>query len=108
MGLLLAGARRGLSWLGHLSSGTPYQCLAGAAPSDPTDLRDDLKFSEIVAATLGSLRELRGRIAAKQDSPRSFRRRVRELLASDDSEALLARVKTELTVCFVICEAFRS
>ncbi len=86
---------------GRLTNATP-----GALPSDPTDLRDDLKFSEIVAATLGSLRELRVLNRRQARLAPFFSPRVRELLASDDSEALLAPRETELTVLFCDLRGF--
>lgn len=78
----------------------------GVSPSDPTDLRDDLKFSEIVAATLGSLRELRVLNRRQARLAPFFSPRVRELLASDDPEALLAPRETELTVLFCDLRGF--
>lgn len=86
---------------GRLTNASP-----GTVPSDPTDLRDDLKFSEIVAATLGSLRELRGLNRRQARLAPFFSPRVRELLASDDSEALLAPRETELTVLFCDLRGF--
>lgn len=92
-------------WVIYLA-GRLTQASPGVAPSDPTDLRDDLKFSEIVAATLGSLRELRVLNRRQARLAPFFSPRVRELLASDDSEALLAPRETELTVLFCDLRGF--
>jgi adenylate cyclase len=92
-------------WAIYLA-GRLSQASLGAAPSDPTDLRDDLKFSEIVAATLGSLRELRVLNRRQARLAPFFSPRVRELLASDDSESLLAPREAELTVLFCDLRGF--
>jgi adenylate cyclase len=74
----------------------------GATPSDPTDLREDVKFTELVASTLGALRQseqLRRRQAALA---RFFAPAVTEAMQSNDPDIVLA--PREADVCVLFCD----
>lgn len=71
-------------------------------PSDPTDLREDVKFSELAASTLGALRQneqLRRRQAALS---RFFAPAVTAAMQTADPEVVLA--PREADVCVLFCD----
>jgi len=69
-------------------------------------LREDLKFAEIVAATLASLRQLR-RLARRQAALRQFLSPVVvQSLVAEDWERLLAPKETEVSVLFCDLRGF--
>jgi len=74
--------------------------------SDPTDLREDVKFTELVAATLSSLRQMR--LLERQHASLSqfFSPVVLETLAAEDPEVVLAPRETEVSVLFCDLRGF--
>ncbi len=76
------------------------------ASSDPTDLREDLKFTELVAATLSSLRQMR--LLERQHATLSqfFSPVVLETLAVEDPDVVLAPRETEVSVMFCDLRGF--
>jgi len=79
---------------------------AGSQASDPRDLRDDLKFTELAAATLGSLRELR-QLERNQASLGSFFSPVvLDALAGEDPNVVLAPRETQVSVLFCDLRGF--
>jgi adenylate cyclase len=76
------------------------------APSDPTDLRDDLKFTEIAAATLGSLTELRVLGRRHAGLMQFFSPLVLEALGVDDPERALAPREAQVSVLFCDLRGF--
>jgi adenylate cyclase len=80
-----------------------YATRPGATtPSDPTDLREDVKFSELAASTLGALRQnerLRRRQAALS---RFFAPAVSAAMQSADPDVVLA--PREADVCVLFCD----
>jgi len=77
-----------------------------AATSDPTDLRDDVKFTELVAAMLGSLRQMR--LLERQHASLSqfFSPVVLDTLAAEDPEVVLEPRETEVSVLFCDLRGF--
>ena len=74
--------------------------------SDDSDLRDDIKFTEMAAATLSSLREL-NRLGRQQAGlSQFFAPVVMEALATDDPEQVLAPRETEVAVLFCDLRGF--
>ncbi len=73
---------------------------------DPTDLRDDVKFTELAAATLSSLRELRRLGRQQAGLAQFFAPVVMEALATDDPEKVLAPRETEVAVLFCDLRGF--
>jgi adenylate cyclase len=76
------------------------------APSDPTDLRDDLKFTEIAAATLGSLTELRVLGRRHAGLTQFFSPLVLEALGVDDPDRALAPREAQVSVLFCDLRGF--
>jgi adenylate cyclase len=78
--------------------------LAGS--SDPTDLRDDVKFTELVAAMFSSLRQMRLLEHQQASLSQFFSPVVLETLAEEDPEIVLAPRETEVTVLFCDLRGF--
>jgi adenylate cyclase len=74
--------------------------------SDPTDLREDVKFTELVAAMLSSLRQMR--LLERQHASLSqfFSPVVLDTLLVDDPEVVLAPRETEVSVLFCDLRGF--
>lgn len=80
---------------------------SGATPSsDPTDLREDVKFTELVAAMLGSLREMRLLEHRQATLSQFFSPVVLDSLADEDPEVVLAPRETEVSVMFCDLRGF--
>jgi adenylate cyclase len=80
--------------------------LSGSRPSDPHDLRDDMKFAELAASTLGNLREMR-LLARTHASLSGFLSPVViEALAGEDPERVLAPREALVTVLFCDLRGF--
>jgi len=77
-----------------------------AATSDPADLREDVKFTELVAAMLGSLRQMR--LLERQHAGLSqfFSPVVLETLAAADPEVVLKPQETRVSVLFCDLRGF--
>ena len=73
---------------------------------DPADLRDDVKFTELTAATLSSLREMRRLERRQAGLSQFFAPVVMEALATDDPEKVLAPRETEVAVLFCDLRGF--
>jgi adenylate cyclase len=87
---------------GRFGSTTP----GGAGYSDPSDVRDDVKFTELAAATLSSLREL-NRLGRQQAGlSQFFAPIVMEALAADDPERVLAPREADVAVLFCDLRGF--
>lgn len=81
---------------------------SGATPSssDPTDLREDVKFTELVAAMLSSLRQMRLLEHRQGTLSQFFSPVVLETLADEDPEEVLAPRETEVSVMFCDLRGF--
>jgi adenylate cyclase len=74
--------------------------------SDPTDLREDVKFTELVAAMLSSLRQMRLLEHRHATLSQFFSPVVLETLAAEDPEVVLAPRETEVSVLFCDLRGF--
>lgn len=74
--------------------------------SDPTDLREDVKFTELVAAMLSSLRQMRLLEHRQGTLSQFFSPVVLETLADEDPEEVLAPRETEVSVMFCDLRGF--
>lgn len=74
--------------------------------SDPTDLRDDLKFAELVASTLTALRYTRQLERERAGLSQFFSPVVLEALAGEDPDVVLAPRETEVAVLFCDLRGF--
>ena len=75
-------------------------------PSDPTDLCEDVKFTELVAAMLGSLQRMRLLERRHATLSQFFSPVVLDTLAVDDPEQVLAPRETEVSVLFCDLRGF--
>jgi adenylate cyclase len=94
------------AWGIYLAGSFVGQSPLGSAPSDPTDLRDDLKFTEIAAATLGSLTQLRELGRRHAGMSQFFSPIVLETLATHDPAAALAPREAAVSVLFCDLRGF--
>jgi adenylate cyclase len=78
----------------------------GIETSDPTDLRDDLKFTELVAATTSSLRDVRLLERQRAGLSQFFSPVVLEALEGRDPDVALAPREAEVTVLFCDLRGF--
>ena len=79
----------------------------GLTPSsDPTDLREDVKFTELVAAMLSSLRQMRLLEHRHATLSQFFSPVVLDTLAVEDPEIVLAPRETEVSVLFCDLRGF--
>ncbi len=76
------------------------------ASTDPTDLREDVKFTELVAAMLGALRQMRLLEHRQAALSQFFAPIVLETLAHEDPEVVLAPREAEVTVMFCDLQGF--
>ena len=74
--------------------------------SDPTDLREDVKFAELVAAMLSSLRLMRLLEHRHATLSQFFSPVVLDTLAVEDPEVVLAPRETEVSVLFCDLRGF--
>ncbi|MEE9603017.1 MAG: adenylate/guanylate cyclase domain-containing protein [Thermoguttaceae bacterium] len=74
--------------------------------SDPTDLREDVKFAELVSTTLGSLRQMRLLEHRHATLSQFFSPVVLETLAVEDPDVVLAPRETEVSVMFCDLRGF--
>ncbi len=80
---------------------------SGLTPStDPTDLREDVKFTELVAAMLSSLRQMRLLEHRHAMLSQFFSPVVLETLADQDPEVVLSPRETEVSVLFCDLRGF--
>jgi adenylate cyclase len=77
-----------------------------AAGSAGADLRDDLKFTEVVALTLGNTRQARWLERRQASLAQFFSPVVLEALAGRDPEQVLAPCETEVSVLFCDLRGF--
>lgn len=80
--------------------------LLSDRPTAPEDLREDMKFTELVAATLNSLRQT-DLLQRKQAALRNFfSPQIMEALTHEDPEVVLAPRETEVSVLFCDVRGF--
>jgi adenylate cyclase len=76
------------------------------ASTDPTDLREDLKFTELVSATLSSLRQLRKLQQKHATLSQFFAPAVLDAMSSEDPNVVLAPRETDVSVLFCDLRGF--
>lgn len=85
---------------------TPTPRGSGTDSSDPHDLRDDLKFTELVAGTLSSFREVRQLERKHAVVSQFFSPVVLESLSGQDADHALAPREADVTVLFCDLRGF--
>ena len=89
-------------WVLYIAGSFDAVVTADARVSDPLDLRDDVKFTELAATTLGSLLDVR-RLAGLAQFLSPI---VLEALAGKDPEVVLAPRETNVSVLFCDLRGF--
>lgn len=79
---------------------------ATSPTSDPTDLRDDLKFTELAASTLASLRDVRMLEQQRASLSQFFSPVVLEALAGQDPDVVLKPREADVSVLFCDLRGF--
>jgi adenylate cyclase len=92
----------GLYVTGRFVPGPPES----GAPSDPTDLRDELKFTELVAAVLRSLLQMRHLQKQVAGLTQFFAPAVLDAVAGDDPHRVLAPREAAVSVMFCDLRGF--
>jgi len=75
-------------------------------PSDPHDFRDDLKFTELVATTLGNLRDVRMLERNRTSLSQFFSPRVLEAVAGRNLDEALTPREVEVSILFCDLRGF--
>jgi adenylate cyclase len=78
----------------------------GQPPITPRDLCDELKFTEIIAATVGNMFEVRSLERRQASLARFFSAPVLEAIASTDMETVLAPREADVSVLFCDLRGF--
>jgi adenylate cyclase len=93
-------------WALYVAGRFGFSTPGSGGYSDPSDLRDDIKFTELAAATLSSLRELRRLGRQQAGLSQFFSPVVLEALATDDPEKVLTPKEAEVSVLFCDLRGF--
>ncbi len=80
--------------------------MSDVPSSDPTDLREDVKFTELVASMLSALRQMRQLEHQQATLSQFFSPVVLKTLATEDPEVVLAPRETEVSVLFCDLRGF--
>jgi adenylate cyclase len=93
-------------WALYVAGRFGYSVPGDSGLSEATELRDDIKFTEMTGATLSSLREL-NRLGRQQAGlSQFFAPVVLEALATGDPQSVLAPRETEVAVLFCDLRGF--
>lgn len=82
------------------------QSIEQSIEAAPNDLQDDLKFAELVATTLGNLRQMRALQQRQAGLSRFFAPVVMEALAGRDAHEVLRPREAEISVLFCDLRGF--
>jgi adenylate cyclase len=93
-------------WALYLAGRFHPEGSGSGAVSDPTDLREDVKFTELVATMLGSLRRMQLLEHEHATLSQFFSPVVLETLAAEDPEVVLAPREASVTVMFCDLRGF--
>ncbi len=107
LGLLHAAAERGGDdWALYLAGRFQRDLPGLPGSSDRTDLREDAKFTELVATIVSSLLEMRPPPASASRPSASFLTVVMNTLSVEDPHLVLARPRQEVSVLFCDLRGF--
>ncbi len=98
--------RKSDGWALYVAGRFGFSTPGSGGYSGPTDLRDDIKFTELAAATLSSLQELRRLDRQQAGLSQFFSPIVLEALATGDPEKVLTPRETEVSVLFCDLRGF--
>jgi adenylate cyclase len=93
-------------WAFYVAGRFNVERIGVTRSSDPTDIREDVKFTELVAAMLSALRQMRLLEHRHATLSQFFSPVVLETLAVEDPEIVLAPRETEVSVLFCDLRGF--
>jgi adenylate cyclase len=93
-------------WVLYMAGRFNVERLGVTSPTDPTDIREDIKFTELVASMLGSLRRMRLLERRHASLSQFFSPVVLETLTVEDPDVVLAPRETEVSVLFCDLRGF--
>ncbi|HLA85490.1 MAG TPA: adenylate/guanylate cyclase domain-containing protein [Thermoguttaceae bacterium] len=99
-------AASGAAWAIYVGGRFDVELLPGSGPSDPDDIREDMKFTELVASTLSSLRQMRRLERQHANLGQFFSPVVIDTLAGEDPEVVLAPRECRVSVLFCDLRGF--
>lgn len=85
---------------------TKQRPSSSSSSSNQTDLRDEVKFTELVASILGSLRQVRQLQQTQASLGQFFAPAVLEAMAATDPEEVLKPRETEISILFCDLRGF--
>ena len=94
------------SWVIYIAGRFNIDMPAVAGSSDPTDLREDMKFAELVAGSIRSLRQMRTLQRQQASLSQFFSPVILERLSEEDPDVVLAPRETEVSVLFCDLRGF--
>ncbi|MBN1911494.1 MAG: adenylate/guanylate cyclase domain-containing protein [Pirellulales bacterium] len=94
------------AWAIYVAGRFGIELPSGHASSDPNDVREDMKFTELVAATLRSLRQMRLLERQHANLSQFFSPVVIDTLTNEDPELALAPRETHVSVLFCDLRGF--
>jgi adenylate cyclase len=93
-------------WAIYVAGRFNVELPSGADASDPDDVREDMKFTELVAATLSSLRQMRTLERQHANLSQFFSPLVVDTLAQEDPQLVLAPRVANVSVLFCDLRGF--
>lgn len=96
----------GPGWCLYLTGRFGVDLPMALSSSDPEDLREDVKFAELVAGTLASVRRMRTLERSQAALSQFFSPVVLDTLANEDPEVVLAPRETTVSVVFCDLRGF--
>ncbi len=94
------------TWILYLAGRFHVELPALAGSSDPTDLREDMKFAELVAGSIGSLRQMRALQRQQAVWSQFLSPVVLERLSHEAPDLVLAPRETDVSVLFCDLRGF--
>ena len=93
-------------WAIYVAGGTASAGRPQRSVSDPSELQEDMKFAELVATTLGSLRDLRQLEHQKAALSQFISTTVMDAVAGQDPELVLSPREADVSVLFCDLRGF--
>jgi len=100
------GAAPPTAWAIYVAGRFDVELLPDSSSSDPNDIREDMKFTELVASTLSSLRQMRRLERQHANLGQFFSPVVVDTLAGEDPEMVLAPRQCKVSVLFCDLRGF--
>ncbi len=98
--------KNGPHWAIYVAGRFNVEVTPIAGTSDPTDLREDMKFAELIALAIVSFRQMRSLQRQQASLSQFFSPVVLERLSEEDPAVVLAPRQTEVSVLFCDLRGF--